>query len=546
MNRLHRLLAGLGIAAISLTACGGGGGTATPKVNQGPAATAKHFPLGSAPPAFSSRTSIGSVKLALTLPKVLTGSKTAQAIHAHLPASKTAGQVRRGTSVAGRITHSAALRKSPQFVDPGCDSCWYNVLDIYVDGTLISNLDGQVGDYDSMYVQYTPDGTQNVTLPVFSTNANDIVVVEWDGNFNYVLAMGETYFGNFVAGTTQNISLTMLQNTAYVGLVDALLNNYPQLLSTPSQPYYGLTGNCTNTQSVARRSSASTRSKSLTNNSLNSVFGLFSADALGSFVAAAGYGGTSTPLITSEVADNGGATRAGQSSLAGLYLINWDNNCNGVTVNATATNPAYAIVTDIYGPYQYTNYVPNGYPIEASWYSTQGQYAPSYGGPFDQYGNATYGYQNCWYNPGSCPGGPYQGLWNLSWGWNYGFYPLTGYPSEGVYGGIYGPTAGGSIQIENMYPPFSVGPNPLTSLLAVGQTAYVQVSDPSPAYGGYFYASTEDPSVATVDSQNCCGDGTYFTVTAQGAGTTYIDFWDNTGRAYQLTVVVTTTEIPLQ
>ncbi len=551
MNRLHRLLAGLAIAAVSLTACGGGGGgSATPKINQGQTSGAHHFPLGSPPPAFSARTSIGSVKVALALPKILTGS-TAQAIRAHLPASSTAGNARRGASSAVRSTHTAALRKIPQFVDPGCGSCYYNVLDIYVDGTLIPNLDGQVGNGDSMYVVPTPDGTQNLNLPVFSNNQNDVVVVEWDGNWNYVLAMGETYFGNFTPGTTQNISLTMLQNTAYVGIVDALQYSAPQLLTAQSQPYYGLAGDCSyHGNAVARRTSPQGRSSPQTYNQLYNTFGLFSADGLGNFVAAAGYGGTSTPQITSEVSDDGGTTKAGQSSLGGLYLLRWDNNCDGVTINATTANPAYAIVADIYGPYQYTGFVPNGsqYPYYAGWTSAQGSYAYPYGGPFDSYGNATYGYQNCSNGSGPCPGGPYQGIWNLSWNYYYGWNPIIGYNCEGLCGGIYAPTAGGSVQIEDVYPPFSVSPDVVNSLLAVGQTATATINDPT-AYSfmdGCYYANSENNGIVTVNGVTCQGNGSQFTLTAQGAGTTWIDFSDDNNRYYQIQVVVTTTSLPIQ
>jgi len=536
VNRLHRLLAGLGIAAIALTGCGGGGGSATPKVlGQSPALAAHPLPNGSAPPAFSQRTAIGSVKLTLALPNVLTAKAGSTAIHAKVPAQSAAatGATRRLANASVRGNATAITRRTPKYIDPYCNSCYANYLDIYVDGSLIPNLDGQAGQYDSILVDpYTADGSQTITVPIFSNNANDIVAVEWDGNYDYVLAAGETYWGGFSPGTTQNITLTMLMNTAYVGITDYQFYNQPGILTTPTSSYYGLAGSCNNSESVARRSSQYYNGPP--------EFALFPTDPLGNFVPTAGYGGTSTPqLVLPEIPDNGGSTKAGQSTIPGLYSVGWDNNCDGVTISATATNPSYAILYDVYGP---------------NWYS-QGN--SDYGGPFSTTGQETWGYYACAYGYGSCPGGPYQGLWNLTWyyGWPYWGYdpystPLTGYncgdsTPSGICGGLLGPTAGGSVDIEDMYPAFSVSPNPLTSLLAVGQTATLTINDPS-TYDGYYYASSENPNVATVNSDTCCTTGATFTVTAQGAGTTYLDFYDNDNRSAQIQVIVTTTTIPIQ
>ncbi len=526
MNRLHRLLAGLGIAAISLTACGGGGGGgATPNVSH-PQATKFPIGTGGTPASMSARQTVGTVSLTLTLPKVLTAKTGTQAIRAKVPATALSALTRRGAASKARTTTSA-LRKGPQYVNPACGEC-ENLLDIYVDGSLISNLDGQAGPYDSMYVQYTSDGTQNITLPLYSTGTNDIVAVEWDGQQDdYVLAMGETWVGGFTAGTAVSGTLTMLQNTAFIGIVDSYLEQAQVLTSAPAQPFYGDAGSCGSSGPQ------------------NSGFGLYSADALGSFVPVAGYGGTSSPVVTSEVPDNGGTTKAGQSSISGLYFLSWDNNCDGVTVNATTTNPAYAITTDVVGPYQYTR----GYPGYSCWHSSQHNYTCSDDGPFDSYGNGTDAYGNCAFEGKGCPGGPYQGIYTLMYYWNdANWCPLVGcfYDSTNYYGGINPPTTSGSVDIEDSYPPFAVNPNPLTSLLAVGQQATLTIYDPT-GYDGYYYAYTKNSNVATVNSYYaCCGSGTQFTVTAQGAGTTNIDFNDNDNRYYQVQVIVTTTTIPIQ
>lgn len=366
-----RCLIGVVILAV-LAACGGGGST-TPSGQRAPAL----FAGTPAPPA-ANRTSVGTLQLTLTLPHVFTGTNV-QAL--------------------------GARRRGPAYINPiaQCEGC-LNVLDIYVDGSLIANLDGEIGPDHSLYVQNTNDGTQNVSLPLFSTSTNDIVVVEYNSYISNVLAMGETQAGGFPPGTGVNATITLLMNAAYVGILDIHNQQDPEVMS--GQTYFGLEGSCGSP-----------------NQGLLSQFGLYAADVLGTFVPVAGYGGTSTP-VESSASDPGGTTRAGQTGVPGIYEVDWDAHCLGVTVTATTANPAHAIFADVYG---------NGS-----------------GGPFTANGQPTYGYVRCYEGSGPCPGGPYQGIWTLVYPINDGFwYPLV----AGIYNLA---TVSGSVDILNAPTPSPV------------------------------------------------------------------------------------------
>jgi hypothetical protein len=303
----------------------------------------------SAPPA-AGRTSYGTARVTLTLPKAFTG-KNASAIHAKAASIKAAAQKRAATTG----------RKSPAYVNPSGGS----VLDIFVDGSLLSNIDNEVGSQDSMYVVATSDSTQTLNVPLFSTSNNDIVVVEWDSTaHNSALAVGETWVGTFTAGQPVNVPLTMLMNAQSLGILDVYYQQDPEVMY--GQSYYGLNESCGQPGVQAQ-------------------FGVWEADGTGTFVPVAGYGGTTAPRVIASP-NPGGTTTAGQTNIAGLYQVNWDGNCDGVQISASATNPAYPIV------------------------DTENYSAPA---------PSSYGYANCYYG-GSCPGGPYQGLWELYWIYDYG------------------------------------------------------------------------------------------------------------------------------
>ena len=389
MNRLHQLLAALGIAAIALAACGGGGGT-TPKLpstgnaqGQPPAGFVRHSVTM---PAASARTSYGTATVQLVLPHVYTGRNGLAVRAAH--GSQIASAARR----AGATT----TRRSPAFVDPyGCSggSCYYAMLDVFVDGTLITDLDssGCANSWDSLCVQPGSDGTLSVTLPLFSSQTNDVVVAEFDSCGNEcdnLLALGETWVGSFTPGTANNPPpLTMQMNAASVGILDMYNQADAEIMN--GQTYYGLSGTCNASPFPQTQE-----------------FGLFSADGNGEFVPTAGYGGTSIPTLTySAVA---GTTATPQTSFPGIFYVNWDGPCDGVAVTGTAPNPAYAIYAST------TNYY----------------------GPVDSYGDNTDGYEDCYNGNGPCPGGPYQGLWNMWFPYGEPYYPQNDINEPAVTGSV--------------------------------------------------------------------------------------------------------------
>ena len=241
------------------------------------------------------------------------------------------------------------VARSPKYINPSpapsVGICQTPVLDIYVDGVWQPAIDGLGEQPDSLCVQATADGTQTVNIPLYSTNSNQIVVVEWDAYLLNVLAIGEADYGTFGAGSTINVSLTMQMNAYYIGITD-LGFNYPAIMSGT----YGLP--CPPT----------------------AQFGVFTADANQTFVPVAGYGGTSTPSLTSGPPI--GTTTLAQSAIPGIYNVVWDGSCDSLNVSASAPNPAYQIVNDVYynGGYNY--------PGIANLY--YGNY-PSGGGSFDNW-----------------------------------------------------------------------------------------------------------------------------------------------------------------
>jgi hypothetical protein len=312
------------LGAAALTACGGGGSSTAASPIPGGAA-----PKATTPPAASARTSVATGKLTLTLPKAIRAKKTA-----------------------------SAARK-PGYINPvpsplPSAGVAYNILDIYVDGTLIPNIDGNFSgnDHSMSVIDTNGSGTQtNIQLPLYSTGLNLIVAVERDYGGSSILAIGETQAnGSVSAGGTVNLTLTMQMNAQYVAIVDLPNLSNPQVLSGGS--YSSSYINATNTPS-------------------QNSFAVFPADLEGVLVPIAGYGGTSPATVTNAF----GPASVAQST-AGTYFVNFFGaSCNSVNVTASAQNPAYAIYTDLQNNY--------------------------------------WNYYSAYYSNSSA--GPYQGIWNLAY-----------------------------------------------------------------------------------------------------------------------------------
>lgn len=291
------------ITILGLSACGGGS----------PAGQSS-LPLTSPTAATQNAASVGQARLTLQLPKVL---------HA-----KNAAALKRT---------GAAPSRSPRYVNPSTSA----VVDLYVDGTVLLNLDN-VTPNDAFTVTATPDATQSYIVPLYSVNNNRIVAVEWDGTaHNSILAIGEFDAGTFVAGAVTNVSLTMLMNAQNIAITtDPVAGSDAQTLSSLGVNPFLVPGGCAGYGNPAQN-----------------AFYLFEADATGAFVPVAGYGGTNPVPITSS--SSTGTSRLAQSPL-GTLLASYDVNGDPITITTFATNPAGVIIVDL------VNNSGNNYPgIEA-------------------------------------------------------------------------------------------------------------------------------------------------------------------------------------
>jgi len=299
-RRISWVAAGAIATALALTGCGGGGGGTTPASSGGSASkTVVKQPL---PPA-AGRTSVGSAHLTLVLPQIVHAT-SGQAVRALLPP-------------ASSKRHGLFVDPSPA---PGVGPCQANVLDIYVDGSLEPALDNGEEAPDSWCVVSTPDGTQNVNIPLYSTALNQVVVVEWDPTVSNILAIGEANQGGFSPGSSNiPLTVTLQMNAENIGITNLSFSN-PEVM-------YGQTytlGSCALPNSTP--------------------FGVYEADWEGNFVPAAGYGGVATPSLSG---NSKGASNITQSTTGGIWIFNVDPSGYAVNVSASAANPAWSIYNDI-------------------------------------------------------------------------------------------------------------------------------------------------------------------------------------------------------
>lgn len=288
MNHAMRsALYGLAVGPL-LAACGGGGGTV-------PASPAPHaaMPSGTA----ANGAPVGTAQLTLRLPKVLV---------AKVPAASVA----RGANYVNPVGPSAGV---------------YNVIDIYVNGTLQQNLDGVAGSSDSILVNNpNGDGTQSISFPLYSSGSNDIIAIEWDHAHANILAIGETPPGSvsFSPGSVFNVSLTMLMNVrSTIITTDNVNGSDAQIISF--QNYNVGTYSCSVSPVTSNQ------------------FYLYSADATGAFVPVAGYGGITVPTV---IGNFGSGTSKVVQSPDGGYFASYDSAGDQIEVETSATNPAYDVV----------------------------------------------------------------------------------------------------------------------------------------------------------------------------------------------------------
>jgi hypothetical protein len=253
----------------------------------------------------------------------------------YVTAKKASSMKRRGAASAVR---------HPAYVNPGIGG--ENpppVLDIYVNQNLQSNLDGEAGYDDSVYINNeNDDGTQAISLPLYSSQSNDIVVVEWDSSsHDSVLAIAETVAPAFTAGTAPVITAELQMNVQNVVISASPSNAGTTIPLDGSNPTFSI-GTCNAPYAEAAQDNA---------------FYLFAADALGGYVATpgsgasstSGYGGTVLPSISQFTSSEGGTTTVASATSSGsaspFHYVVYDSAGDSVQIEVTVPdNPAASLL----------------------------------------------------------------------------------------------------------------------------------------------------------------------------------------------------------
>jgi virginiamycin B lyase len=260
------------LAGLALTGCGGGG-TAAPKPAAAPATVVPQ------------RTAIATGSLTLRFPPGYT----------------------RALGVARKKAPASATRR-PAYVNP----IGGNLLDIYVGGQLVLNLDGVTPDA-SVTISPSPAGTQTISnVPLYSTTS-DVTAIEWDSSDSNILALGELPSVSVTAGGMTALTLTMQMNAngfaiaaGPTGASGTELNAQHQGLGTAGSPF--------------------------------TVY-IYPTDPLGGYTTAApsaGVGGLPTNLTVTTSANDG--SRIGAGVLG--FLLSYASSSSQVPITVTATNPA--------------------------------------------------------------------------------------------------------------------------------------------------------------------------------------------------------------
>ena len=278
-----RITAFVGFTTL-LAGCGGGAST--------PAAPAKVVPVAS-PATVASGTPIATAKLVLKFPATFHTAK-----------------------------RTLAAKRLPAYVNASSG----NNLDVFVDGV----------DAGSLPVTTGGDGTQTISLPIYSTSAHQIVAIETDAsglpNGN-PLALGETDLAanSFQPGDITNIGLTMLMAVTDIGITtDPTTGNDALIGSSLGSPLYDNAGCPTFPAPGAP------------------IF-FFAADAEAGFVSVAGAG-VAIPTVgnSANVGPLPPVRLTFGTGLNGGVTVVYGSATGEVAINASVANPAYTIVNNVF------------------------------------------------------------------------------------------------------------------------------------------------------------------------------------------------------
>jgi hypothetical protein len=302
--RIARSISALIGCAALLAGCGGGGGGSTPTTHTTTAtSSATSAPTG-AP--------LATAKLTIKFPATF---------HTAKKASATAR------------TSATSTRRTPAYVNPNGN----DYLDVYVNGV----------DESSQNISTTlSDGSQSISLPLYSGNTQQIVAVETingvGNNPVQVLAIGETDLptNSFQPGDATNIGLTMLMNAVGAGITSDYSGGSDATIDTMLQtPYEDVVCNIPGT---------------------GSILYLFAYDAQSgyetgqqTFVAAGGLG-IVVPTLGGFTNQTGTypldsvVTSFPQTGLAAGFEISYQSSTGGLVLNALTSNPAAVVQQDAF------------------------------------------------------------------------------------------------------------------------------------------------------------------------------------------------------
>lgn len=224
-------------------------------------------------------------------------------------------------------TRTSAARRAPAYINPVAG----NVIDVYVDGTLQPNLDG-VTPSDSATVAASPDGTQTLSIPLYSAATNDIAIVEYDAMKSSVLAVGETSTATFNPGTAPIISVSLAMNVQGIAIAHDPAGSTATVLPAYSTitAYYG----CSSSPATSN------------------AFYLFAVDALGGLIAqnattTTGYGGSVAATLSTQIPSVAVQPETTIRPYNGGYAISYDSAGDAVTIHASVpSNPAAGVFSN--------------------------------------------------------------------------------------------------------------------------------------------------------------------------------------------------------